>query len=68
MMAHETFIFYSQMPASEVITNGVLVVSREDGCRVVWDLGKGDTGDCGQVLNPPMSLEGTLTFLRRKRC
>lgn len=46
-MAHETLIFYSQVPASEVITNGVLVVSREDGCRIVWDWGTGDVVDCG---------------------
>lgn len=31
-MAREPFLFYSQKPVSEVITNGVLVVSREDGC------------------------------------
>lgn len=31
-MSHEPFFFYSQKPVSEVITNGVLVVSREDGC------------------------------------
>lgn len=28
-MSHEPLIFCSQVPASEVITNGVLVVSRE---------------------------------------
>lgn len=47
MMTHEPFIFYSQMPVSEVITNGVLVVSREEGCGVVWDWRTGDTGDYG---------------------
>lgn len=31
-MTREPFLFYSQKPVSEVITNGVLVVSREDGC------------------------------------
>lgn len=30
-MSHELLIFCSQVPASEVITNGVLVVSREGG-------------------------------------
>lgn len=33
MVTHDLFIFYSQTPASEVITNGVLVVSKE----WVWD-------------------------------
>lgn len=28
-MSHEPLIFCSQVPASEVITNGILVVSRE---------------------------------------
>lgn len=36
-MSHEPIIFCSQVPASEVITNGVLVVSREGKLGAVQD-------------------------------